>query len=229
MGPGPGAGALPGGRGRRPPPRAAPRAHLGSVAITAEWSAAREGAAERATAAATAPAAASTAAAAGGGRKETLASQWARLGQTRGTWGGAGFGPAWGRMVNLEPMHTGEGRREGALTGVSAGELGRRRRAPFLGVLFPSDRERAVWIAGHPGAGTGGWMLGGEDPGKEWRWERGGVRAGGGGLPSLPIWRVADVWDLGALSACSLAEVALFTDCRRMAHSASQGCGPGSA
>lgn len=42
-------------------------------------------------------------------RKETLASQGARLGPTRGTWGGAGFGPAWGRMVNLELMHTGEG------------------------------------------------------------------------------------------------------------------------
>lgn len=46
------------------------------------------------------------AAAAEGGRRETLASPGARLGQQRGTWGGAGFGPAWGRMVNLEPMHT---------------------------------------------------------------------------------------------------------------------------
>ncbi|ELW65832.1 POU domain, class 2, transcription factor 3 [Tupaia chinensis] len=39
-------------------------------------------------------------------RKETLASQGARLEQTRGAWGGAGFGSPWGRMVNLEPMHT---------------------------------------------------------------------------------------------------------------------------
>lgn len=52
------------------------------------------------------------AAAAEGGRRETLASPGARLGQQRGTWGGAGFGPAWGRMVNLEPMHTGKGKRE---------------------------------------------------------------------------------------------------------------------
>lgn len=112
MGSGPGAGALPGGVAGGPRP--APRAHLGSVAILAVQSAARAGAAERATAAATAPAAASTAAAAaaGGGRKETLAFQGARLGQSRGAWGGAGFGPGWGRMVNLEPMHTGEGRRE---------------------------------------------------------------------------------------------------------------------
>lgn len=59
------------------------------------------------------PAAASTAAAAaGGGRRQTLASQGARLGHSRGAWGGPGFGPAWGRMVNLEPMHTGEGWRE---------------------------------------------------------------------------------------------------------------------
>lgn len=118
LGPGPGAGALPGGVARGPRP-AAPRAHLGSVAIPAAPSAARAGAAERATAAATAPAAApAAAAAAGGGRKETLASPGARLGQTRGAWGGAGFGPAWGRMVNLEPMHPGEGRRARALTGV---------------------------------------------------------------------------------------------------------------
>lgn len=99
------------GRGRRPPPRE-PRAHLGSVAILAAPSAAGAGAAERATAAAAEAVAATAAVAAGGWREETLASQGARLGQTRGTWGGAGFGPAWGRMVNLEPMHTGEGRGE---------------------------------------------------------------------------------------------------------------------
>lgn len=45
----------------------------------------------------------------GGGRKETLASQGGRLGPTRGAHGGACFGPALGRMVNLELMHTGEG------------------------------------------------------------------------------------------------------------------------
>ena len=94
----------------------------------------REGAAERATAAATAPAAApAAAAAAGGGRKETLASPGARLGQTRGAWGEAGFGPAWGRMVNLEPMHPGEGRRARALTGVTALGQGRRTGAPLSG------------------------------------------------------------------------------------------------
>lgn len=43
------------GRGRRPPPRAAPRAHLGRVAILAAPSAAQAGAAERGTVAATAP------------------------------------------------------------------------------------------------------------------------------------------------------------------------------
>ncbi|KAK2099625.1 hypothetical protein P7K49_020973 [Saguinus oedipus] len=113
MGPGPGAGALPGGVAGGPRP--VPRAHLGSVAILAAPSVARAGAAERATVAATAPAAAPAAAAAGGWKKETLASQGARLGQTRGAWGGAGFGPAWGRMVNLESLHTGEGHRSGAV------------------------------------------------------------------------------------------------------------------
>lgn len=100
------------GRGRRPPPRAAPRAHLGRVVILTAQSAAPAGGAKRATAAAkalaAAPAAAAAAAGAGGGRKETLASQGARLGPTRGSWGVAGFGPAWGRMVNLEHMHAGE-------------------------------------------------------------------------------------------------------------------------
>lgn len=41
------------------------------------------------------------------------------------------------------------------------------------GVFFRSNQERAVWIAGHPGAGgVGRWMSG--DPGKEWRWGLGG-------------------------------------------------------
>lgn len=95
------------GRGRRPPPPAAPHAHLGRVVILAALSAAPAGGAKRATAAAKVLAAAPAAAATtGGGRKETLASQGARLGPTRGSWRGAGFGPAWGRMVNLELMHT---------------------------------------------------------------------------------------------------------------------------
>lgn len=99
-GPGAKRGAPARGRGRGPRP--APRAHLGSVlSLSAEC--ATEVAATLAVAAA---------AAAEGRRWETLASPGARLGQQRGTWGGAGFGPAWGRMVNLEPMHAGKGRKE---------------------------------------------------------------------------------------------------------------------
>lgn len=114
----------------------------------------REGAAERATAAATAPAAApAAAAAAGGGRKETLASPEARLGQPRGAWGEAGFGPAWGRMVNLEPMHPGEGRRARALTGVTVLGQGRMTGAPLSGGLVPQRPGEGSVDSGSPRAG----------------------------------------------------------------------------
>nr|XP_023499995.1 POU domain, class 2, transcription factor 3 [Equus caballus] len=106
-GPGARSGGPARGRGRRPPPRAAPRAHLGSVAILAAPRAARAGGSSGARDGG-GDGSGSGSRGGGGrdGRKETLASPGARLGQTRGAWGGAGFGPSWGRMVNLEPMHT---------------------------------------------------------------------------------------------------------------------------
>lgn len=111
MGPGPGAGPCQGAWPAAPAPRRAACSPGecsnpgGAECCPGGSSGARDSGGDG-------PAAASTAAAAGGGRRQTLASQGARLGHSRGAWGGPGFGPAWGRMVNLEPMHTGEGWRE---------------------------------------------------------------------------------------------------------------------
>lgn len=226
LGLGPGAGALPGGVARGPrPPR--------GVLTWGVWQSrraeccpgGRERAAERATAAATAPAAAPAAVAAGDRRQETLASPGARLGQTRGAWGEAGFGPAWGRMVNLEPMHPGEGRRARALTGVPACGRGRRTGAPLSGVLFPCGQVRAVWTAGHPGqAGAWNvWGIGGKNAGRSYSLGVSGL------LKARSTPRATAMWDLSVLGCPRLGEVALlFTYCRRVAHWLNHGCGPGS-
>lgn len=106
--------------------------------------------------------------------------------------------------------------------------------------------ERGAALGGllpqRPGEGSvdSGSGRGGRAQGKSWGEPRRRMKVGGplgaGGrtseasrLESPGIWRVAAVWDLGVLSGCSLGKVVLFTDCRRVAHSLSQGRGPGSA